>query len=99
MVVAGACPTSQADGVVTAQRRTARAAERRQFGGDMARSRGILVTGASGYLGSLIVATLLRHETARLLAPVRGTPDSVLAPVGAELAAEGLDSVLSQSGR
>lgn len=65
----------------------------------MARPRGILVTGASGYLGSLIVATLLRHEAARLLAPVRGTPDSVLAPVGAELAAQGPASVLSQLGR
>jgi nucleoside-diphosphate-sugar epimerase len=59
----------------------------------MARSRGILVTGASGYLGSLIVATLLRHDTARLLTPVRGEPDSVLAPVGAELATQSVSSV------
>lgn len=65
----------------------------------MARPRGIMVTGASGYLGSLIVATLLRHETARLLTPVRSTADSVLAPVGAELATEGHDSALSQLGR
>jgi nucleoside-diphosphate-sugar epimerase len=90
---------AQADRVVTAQRRMARPAERRRFGGDMARPRGLLVTGASGYLGSLIVATLLRHETARLLTPVRGTPDSVLAPVGAELATEGADSALLQLGR
>jgi nucleoside-diphosphate-sugar epimerase len=56
----------------------------------MAYRRGIMVTGASGYLGSLIVATLLRHETVRLLTPTRGRAESVLEPVAADLASQGI---------
>lgn len=55
----------------------------------MAHSPGVLVTGASGYLGSLIVATLLRSVDVRLLLPVRGGPERAIIPLSAELAATG----------
>lgn len=47
------------------------------------------MTGASGYLGSLIVATLLRSEDVRLLLPVRGGPERAIIPLSAELSATG----------
>jgi len=51
----------------------------------------VLLTGASGYLGSLIATSLLARERVRVLAPLRRgrTPEAVLAPIGRELAARG----------
>ena len=57
----------------------------------MMRSAATIITGASGHLGSLIVAGLLAESEKRLVLPVRSTHtrDSVLAPVVAELKASG----------
>src|SRR5215469_774205 len=63
----------------------------------MAYGRGIMVTGTSGYLGSLIAATLLSHATVRILTPTRGRAESVLEAVAAELASQGIS--LDQSHR
>lgn len=54
---------------------------------------GVLVTGASGYLGSLIVATLLVNEDVQLVLPVRHGNDfeSLLAPIEAEIEIQGRD--------
>src|ERR1043165_7901472 len=50
-----------------------------------------ILTGASGYLGSLIAAGLLANEKNRLILPVRSrhTRESVLARIVAELEASG----------
>ncbi|MBX2796354.1 MAG: SDR family oxidoreductase [Myxococcales bacterium] len=52
---------------------------------------GVLVTGASGYLGSLAAAELLAHTDHHLLLPVRAThrAENVLARIGRELQATG----------
>jgi nucleoside-diphosphate-sugar epimerase len=51
----------------------------------------ILITGGSGFLGSLVAAAALAESDATVLLPIREphTRDSVLAPIVAELAAEG----------
>jgi len=51
----------------------------------------ILVTGGSGFLGALAAATALAESHATVVLPVRSqhTRESVLAPIVAELAAEG----------
>jgi nucleoside-diphosphate-sugar epimerase len=51
----------------------------------------ILVTGGSGFLGSLAAATVLAESAATVVLPIREqhTRESVLAPIVAELAAEG----------
>jgi nucleoside-diphosphate-sugar epimerase len=52
---------------------------------------GILVTGATGYLGGLVTATLLSGTPSRLILPIRPhhTVDGLLRPIIAELEAEG----------
>ncbi|MBI1889568.1 MAG: SDR family oxidoreductase [Burkholderiales bacterium] len=52
----------------------------------------VLVTGANGYLGSLIVATLLRSTSAKISCLVRSSHDdvSLLEPIIEECAAQGL---------
>jgi nucleoside-diphosphate-sugar epimerase len=63
-----------------------------KIGEHMAHGRRVMLTGASGYLGSLIAASLLRHESVTILAPTRGGDrDSVVAPLRAELAADGIE--------
>jgi len=54
----------------------------------------ILVTGASGFLGSLVAAEALLESDATVVLPIRRqhTRESVLAPIAAELAAEGRPS-------
>jgi nucleoside-diphosphate-sugar epimerase len=56
-----------------------------------ATSGAILVTGGSGFLGSLAAATALAESDATVVLPIREphTRESVLAPIVAELAAEG----------
>jgi nucleoside-diphosphate-sugar epimerase len=51
----------------------------------------VLITGGSGYLGSLVAATALAESDATLVLPMREphTRESVLAAIAAELAAEG----------
>jgi nucleoside-diphosphate-sugar epimerase len=51
----------------------------------------ILVTGASGFLGSLVAAEALLESDATVVLPIRQqhTRESVLAPIAAEMAAEG----------
>lgn len=51
----------------------------------------ILITGANGFLGSLVAATALAETDATLVLPVRAphTREDVLAPLIAELSAEG----------
>ena len=51
----------------------------------------IMVTGATGYLGGLIVATLLLNEDAKLVLPVREGNDleTLLQPVRAEIEVQG----------
>jgi nucleoside-diphosphate-sugar epimerase len=51
----------------------------------------ILITGGSGFLGSLVAATALAESDATVVLPIRAphTRESVLAPIAAELAAEG----------
>src|ERR1043166_6861767 len=49
-------------------------------------SRGLLLTGGSGYVGGLIASTLLRCEDADIVAPVRNLDrERFLAPVAAEM--------------
>src|SRR5438067_9264677 len=50
----------------------------------------ILVTGATGYLGGVVAAGLLRDPKVRLVLPVRPqhAPDSVLAHIAAEMASD-----------
>lgn len=50
-------------------------------------SRGILLTGASGYVGGLIASALLTSEDVRILAPVRTlqAPERFFAPIEAEV--------------
>ena len=45
-------------------------------------SRLVLVTGGTGYVGSLIVASLLRDRTVRLVCPVRGSHERASALAG-----------------
>jgi nucleoside-diphosphate-sugar epimerase len=53
---------------------------------------GLLLVGASGYLGSLIAVSLLRHHNVRLLTPVREgrDADSVIEPIRIELEMQGV---------
>jgi nucleoside-diphosphate-sugar epimerase len=55
----------------------------------------ILITGGSGFLGAITAAQALAESDATVVLPVRGqhTRDSVLAPIAAELAAEGRTSI------
>src|SRR5436305_139896 len=57
----------------------------------MTKAPATLLTGASGYLGSLIAAGLLTQEDRRLILPVRArhSRDSILARIIAELEASG----------
>lgn len=57
------------------------------------RTRSVLLTGATGYLGGLIAAALLTGEEVNLVAPVREGYDlqSFLAPIRAEIEAQGGD--------
>jgi nucleoside-diphosphate-sugar epimerase len=54
-------------------------------------ARSVLLTGATGYLGSLIAASLLVHEDVDLVLPVRAGNDieSILRPVRAEIEVSG----------
>lgn len=54
-------------------------------------SHGVLLTGASGYLGGLIAASLLTDEAVTLVLPVRRAHDleSVIAPIRAEIEIQG----------
>src|SRR6185369_637345 len=51
----------------------------------------VLITGGSGFLGSLAAAAALAESDATVMLPIREphTRESVLAPIAAELAAEG----------
>ena len=58
----------------------------------MSNRRSVLLTGATGYLGSLIAATLLANEEMDLVLPVRAGNDldTVVQPIQAELEIEGV---------
>ena len=55
----------------------------------MSLTQATVVTGATGYMGSLITACLLAEERSRLILPVRSKhkPESVLAKIVSELEA------------
>ncbi|WP_089936734.1 SDR family oxidoreductase [Candidatus Entotheonella palauensis] len=57
----------------------------------MNRSRGLLLTGGTGYLGSLIASTLLVNEDVEIILPIREghDADSVLLPIRIEIEIQG----------
>jgi nucleoside-diphosphate-sugar epimerase len=61
----------------------------------------VLLTGVTGFLGSLVAAKLLREDTVDLVCPVRGAParGDVIAPIEAELAIAGRPMSASERAR